>query len=194
MARLWLWISYITQFDDRGNEAIWFFYDWPGDGDFGASGKETSRNGEGDTDNDNDGTAMSEEEIGSTKWREQCFQMMCKKYKDIVKSMLICGIKYSEIPSLTLCDVNEIADSFIDKRELEMNDSLHVMHNAASLIAMAVWGSDKFPKETPRIRLRPMSEEEYNEKLRQETENFVNMMRPLVEAQLKKKEGENKNG
>lgn len=119
---------------------------------------------------------------------------MCKQYEDIVRAMLVAGIQFDKIDSLTLVDVNNIIEGVIDRRELNMNDSLHVMHNAASLIAMAVWGSDKFPKETPHIRLRPMTEEEYNEKLRQETENFIDMMRPLVEAQLKKKEGENKNG
>lgn len=83
---------------------------------------------------------------------------------------------------LTLNEINIILDSFIDKREIQLNDNLYVMHNAASLISLAVWGSKDFPKNTPRLRLRPMTEEEYNQKLEDDTRAYLEMMAPIIEA------------
>lgn len=92
------------------------------------------------------------------------------------------GVSVGDMMKMTLNEINILLEGYIDRREIYINDMMYVMHNTASLISLAVWGSDEFPKKTPRLRLRPMTEEEYNKKLEEETMAFIEMMRPLAES------------
>lgn len=113
---------------------------------------------------------------------EEHFQEFIRQYNEILRMLHIAGVSISDMYKLTLNEINEILDAHIDKREESLNDSMYVMHNAASLISMAVWGSKDFPTITPHLRLRPKTEEERNAELQRETQDFLDYTMSLLQA------------
>lgn len=67
------------------------------------------------------------------------------------------GIQYSDFLKMDIRQLNNSIEGYIDRRENQLNDNQSLLKTEASLISLAVWGSDKFNRKLEPIRLRGKS-------------------------------------
>lgn len=87
-----------------------------------------------------------------------------KAYDRIIKDSVTIGISYSDLLDMDIRKFNRCVDGFIERREIQMNDSKTVEHMVAGKIAAAIWGDKSFKKPLKEIKLNKLEEETLEEK------------------------------
>ena len=78
-------------------------------------------------------------------------------------------------------EINILADSLIDKREQRMNDLMYVLHNSVPLYNLAFFSPKDFPKKTPQLRIRPLTEKEEEEQAISQLKEFYIAMSNVLD-------------
>ena len=92
---------------------------------------------------------------------------MKKGYLNILRISKILNIPLSDLKQLTLNEINEIGEGYLQKLENDLNNQMQIMHQTSALISIAVNSPKDFPKEPPKLSIKSDTNVDEKDKLKQ---------------------------
>lgn len=88
-------------------------------------------------------------------------------YYNILRVGKILNIPLSDLKHLTINEINEIGEGYLQKLENDLNNQMQIMHQTSALISIAVNSPKDFPKEPPKMTIKHNQSVDGKDKLEQ---------------------------
>lgn len=97
---------------------------------------------------------------------------------------VLTGTSFSDLMTMTLSEINILADSYVYKREIQGQDSMYIAYTQSLLISTAMWSPKDLPKSCPEFRIRPYTDDEIEQQVYNEMMLSYNSLSAIMEDNI----------